>query len=374
MTSQEAHPQRTGEPATTSAPHHGPPIPHNGPLVTEEDIAAVTEALRSGWLASGPRTAALEEAFAERFHPMHACAVSSGTAGLTLALRGAGLGDTGATVAVPTYGCSALLDAVLAAGCTPMVVDITERTLTLDPERLDRASRLDAVIAVHTHGHPADLDALRPKAALLVEDCCQSLGGHDEQGRPLGGIGDAAVFSFYATKVISAGEGGMLLQSDRAAWERVRVHQDPAAREIYTPRFNHRLPDPAAALALSQFRRLDRIVAHRRTLAARFTAALPPHIAPPPGLAPGQVPYRYCLRAADRAQQQQWIGHLRAAGISADPLIPARHLLHRQLGLEPQEYPVAERVVDSTVSVPLFAALTDEQAHRVAAALTGLPD
>ncbi|MGW2425850.1 DegT/DnrJ/EryC1/StrS family aminotransferase [Streptomyces sp. NPDC001709] len=356
------------------AGHTRPAIPHNGPLVTEDDIAAVAESLRSGWLASGPRTAALEEAFAERFHPRHASAVSSGTAGLRLALHGAGLDGTGAAVAVPTYGCSALLDAVLAARCTPVVVDVTERTLTLDPARLDPAGRLDAVIALHTHGHPADLDALRPMAALLVEDCCQSLGGLDERGRALGGIGDAAVFSFYATKTLAAGEGGMLLQADRAAWERVRVHQDPAAREVYVPRFNHRLSDPAAALALSQFRRLDRITAHRRALAARYTAALPPHVAPPPGLAPGQVPYRYCLRATDRAQQQRWISHLRAAGVRADPLIPARHLLHRQLGLEPRDYPVAERVVDSTVSVPLFAALTEEQAHRVAEALTGLPD
>ncbi|GHD74739.1 DegT/DnrJ/EryC1/StrS family aminotransferase [Streptomyces goshikiensis] len=349
-------------------------VPHNGPLVTEDDIAAVTEALRSGWLATGPRTAALEAAFAERFHPLHASAVSSGTAGLTLALRGAGLGDNGATVAVPTYGCSALLDAVLAAGCTPLVVDVTERTLGIDPGRLDPAHPIDAVIAVHTHGHPADLDALRPKTALLVEDCCQSLGGRDERGRPLGAIGDASVFSFYATKVIAAGEGGMLLQRDPAARDHVRGYQDPGAREVYAPRFNHRLSDPAAALALSQFRRLDEIAAHRRAVAARYTAALPPHVAPPPGLAPGQVPYRYCLRAAGRAQQQRWIGHLRAAGIAADPLIPARHLLHRQLGLEPREYPVAERVVDSTVSVPLFAALTEEQADRVAEALTGLPD
>ncbi|MEU8587406.1 DegT/DnrJ/EryC1/StrS family aminotransferase [Streptomyces sp. NPDC048664] len=350
-----------------------PAVPHNGPLVTEDDIAAVVEALRSGWLASGPRTAALEAAFAERFSPRYACAVSSGTAGLTLALRGAGLGDTGATVAVPTYGCSALLDAVLAAGCTPRVVDITERTLNLDPERLAGTGPLDAVIAVHTHGHPADLDALRPLAALLVEDCCQSLGGRDEQGRLLGTVGDAAVFSFYATKTIAAGEGGMLLQADRDAFDHIRVHQDPGAREIYIPRFNHRLSDPAAALALSQFRRLDRVTAHRTALAARYTAALPPHVAPPPGLTPGQVPYRYCLRAADRAQQRRWIDHLRAAGVSADPLIPARHLLHRQLGLPPARYPVAERVVDRTVSVPLFAALTQDQAHRVAAALTGLP-
>ncbi|MEU7427024.1 DegT/DnrJ/EryC1/StrS family aminotransferase [Streptomyces sp. NPDC040750] len=368
MTSQDTRP-----PTPDATAPHEPVIPHNGPLVTEDDVAAVTEALRSGWLASGPRTAALEEAFAERFHPRHATAVSSGTAGLTLALRGAGIGDTGATVAVPTYGCSALLDAVLAAGCTPLVVDVTERTLNLDPGRLDGAGRVDAVIAVHTHGNAADLDALRARTALLVEDCCQSLGGHDERGRPLGGIGDAAVFSFYATKTIAAGEGGVLLQSDPAAFERVRVYQDPAARERYAPRFNYRLADPAAALALSQFRRLDRITAHRRALAAGYTAALPAHVAPPPGAADGQVPYRYCLRAADRAQQRRWIGHLRAAGIRADPLIPARHLLHRQLGLEPGGFPVAERVVDSTVSVPLFAALTERQADRVTAALAGLP-
>ncbi|GAA3062444.1 hypothetical protein GCM10020254_02900 [Streptomyces goshikiensis] len=184
------------------------------------------------------------------------------------------------------------------------------------------------------------------------------------------------MFSFYATKVIAAGEGGMLLQRDPAAREHVRGYQDPGAREVYAPRFNHRLSDPAAALALSQFRRLDEIAAHRRAVAARYTAALPPHVAPPAGAGPpARCPTATaCGPPAAPSSSGGSATCAPRASRPTPPLIPARHLLHRQLGLEPREYPVAERVVDSTVSVPLFAALTEEQADRVAEALTGLPD
>lgn len=125
---------------------------------------------------------------------------------------------------------------------------------------------------------------------------------------------------------------------------------------MYAPRFNYRLSDPAAALVLSQFRRLDQIVRRRRSVAELYTEALPP------------------LRAADPAQRQRWLDHLRTARVRADALIPVHHLLHRQLALAPQEFPVAERTAQSTVSVPLFAALTDDQAHYVAETLTRLPE
>lgn len=351
-----------------------PPVPHNGPLVTEDDIAAVSASLRSGWLASGPRVAALEAAFAERHPPMRARAVSSGTAALTLALHALGLGDTRARIAVPTYGCSALLDAVRAGGCRAVVTDVDGDTLNVAPAALAGIAACEAVIAVHTHGLAADVDGLRRHARLVIEDCCQSLGGTDPRGRALGSIGDAAAFSFYATKVVAAGEGGLLLLRDPGAWERAGVYLDPGARETWTPRFNHRLPDPAAALALSQFQRLDDLVRRRAAVAQRYTAALPPHAAPPQAADGGRMFYRYTLRAGGPGQQRRWLDHLNAAGIRADPLIPAGHLLHRQLGQDPALFPAAERAVRTTVSVPLFAALTDEQVDRVVLALTRLPE
>lgn len=351
-----------------------PPVPHNGPLITDEDIAAVIASLRSGWIASGPQVAALEAAFADRFTPMRALAVSSGTAALTLALHATGLSESHATVAVPTYGCSALLDAVRAAGCRAVITDVDKTSLTVSPAQLDDHPACDAVIAVHTHGFPADVDGLRDRVGLIIEDCCQSLGGTDMHGRPLGTTGDAAAFSFYATKVIAAGEGGLLLLRDLEAWEEGGSYLDPAARERWAPRFNYRLPDPAAALAFSQFRRLDAIVQRRVAIADRYSEALPPNVAPPPGLAEGRVPYRYCLRASGPEQQQRWLSHLEAAGIRADPLIPTQHLLHRQLGLDPVGFPTAEHAVTATVSVPLFAGINDEQVEHVTLALAGLPD
>lgn len=350
------------------------PVPHNGPLITDEDIAAVNASLRSGWLASGPQVAALEAAFADRFAPMRARAVSSGTAALTLALHATGLSESHATVAVPTYGCSALLDAVRAAGCRAVITDVEPTSLTVGPAQLDDHPSCDAVIAVHTHGFPADVDGLRDHVGLIIEDCCQSLGGTDTHGRPLGTTGDAAAFSFYATKVIAAGEGGLLLLRDPEAWGEGGTYLDPAARERWAPRFNYRLPDPAAALALNQFRRLDAIVQRRVTIAERYSEALPPNVAPPPGLVEGRMPYRYCLRAGGPEQQQRWLRHLQAAGIRADPLIPVQHLLHRQLGLDTAGFRSAEHAVTTTVSVPLFAGITDEQVEHVTRVLAGLPD
>lgn len=348
-------------------------VPHNGILVTDEDIAAVVTCLRSGWLASGPQVRALERAFEDLYPARRAFAVSSGTAALTLALRSCGIVDAGAAVAIPTYGCSALLDAVLAAGCRPQLTDIDEDTLCLSPARLDAEPRPSAVIAVHTHGHPAAVDELRHRTDIIIEDCCQSLGGTDAAGRLLGTLGDAAAFSFYATKVIACGEGGMLLTPDARTADTARHYLAPANQDTYQRRFNLRLADPAAALALSQFRRLSAIASRRQLISSRYAAALPKGVSPPAGQFAGRLPYRYCLRTVDQAQQRCWIEHLRERGIQADPLIHPRHLLHNQLGLDRSAFPVAERAARTTVSVPLFPALTDRKIAHVCDALAYLP-
>ena len=148
-----------------------------------------------------------------------ACALSSGTASLALALRGLGIGPDMA-VAVPSYSCSALLNAVYWVGARPLVVDVTLDSFVLDPAGLP--GQVEAIVVVHTYGAAAPIEAYRNTGAKIIEDCCQSLGGRSD-GRPLGEQGDAAVYSFYATKIISGGQGGLVWSSDASCVPEVRA-------------------------------------------------------------------------------------------------------------------------------------------------------
>ena len=152
-------------------------IPHNLPALTDRDMSVVSEVLRSGWIAQGPQVEALENDFTLMYGGGGACACSSGTAALYLALKGLGI-SIGDTVAVPTYSCSALLNAVNLAGAHPMVVDVREDDFTIDPQALKRLPlKPKAVIAVHVFGAEANIRHLQECVPLVIEDCCQSLGG-----------------------------------------------------------------------------------------------------------------------------------------------------------------------------------------------------
>ena len=174
-------------------------IPHNRPQILERDRAAVDAVLRSGWVAQGPAVQSLEEQFVAVFEGGSACAVSSGTAALFLGLKALGCGP-GSSVAVPSYSCSALLNAVLMTAATPCVVDVLADTFCLAADMV-RTQAPDAqfVVAVHTFGAAADIAPLKSSGRHVIEDCCQSLGGSTREGL-LGAQGDAAIFSFTRPK------------------------------------------------------------------------------------------------------------------------------------------------------------------------------
>ena len=342
-------------------------IPHNRPWITAEDRAAVDAVLASGWIAQGPAVAALEAAFVGLHGGGAACALSSGTAALALALQGLEIGP-GMAVALPTYACSALLNAVHWVGAQAVVVDVTADAFVLDPQALPAAA---AVIAVHTYGAPAPIAAYRAGGGKVIEDCCQALGG-SAAGRPLGEEGDAAVYSFYATKIISGGYGGLVWSRDEACIERVCDIRQFDGRETYVPRFNFQLGDMQAALVLSQFARLDAIRARRAQLARRFAEALPAGFGVQAGLpAPGRMAYRFVAIAPDRATRDALQAHMAAQDIACIVPLERFELLHRYLGLDPAAYPVAERLVDTTLSLPLYPALGDADADQVCEALLG---
>lgn len=344
-------------------------IPHNRPLITAEDRAAVDAVLDSGWVAQGPQVKALEEEFARQYGGA-ACAVSSGTAALFLALRALEVGP-GAKVAVPSYACSALLNAIYMAGATPSVVDVLPDSFCIDPASLlRRAADADAVIAVHTYGAAADVAALRQDGRKIVEDCCHALGGSTDFGL-LGATGDAAVFSFYATKIITGGQGGLVWSAAGALIEAVRDYREFDCRDSYVPRFNLQMTDIQAALVNSQLKRLEAIRARRKEIARAYLAALPGGLAVQSGLDDARrMAYRFVVRTPEPEIRDALHRHMEHAGVGCAVPIERYELLHRYLKLDPAEFPVAEKLADTTLSLPIHSALSNAQLAQVVDAIS----
>jgi perosamine synthetase len=342
-------------------------IPHNRPLITAEDSAAVGAVLASGWIAQGPAVQALEASIVRQYRSGGACAVSSGTAALFLALKALGA-VPGSIVTVPTYACSALLNAVFMAGAIPRVVDVLPDTFCLDPDAVEsQAPDAQFVIAVHTFGAVADVAAFRAHGRSVIEDCCQSLGGMLGD-QPLGAVGDAAVFSFYATKIITAGQGGLVWS--RTVSEKVRDYREFDGRENYDPRFNFQLTDLQAALANSQLQRLEPIRARRAAIAGAYLAVLPKGLGTQRDpCAPGRMAQRFVVVAPDRDTRDRLHAHMTAAGVGCIVPVARFELLHRYLHLEPAAYPVAEHLSDTTLSLPLHLGLSDADVAVISTAL-----
>jgi perosamine synthetase len=338
-------------------------IPHSRPTLTEDDAARVAAVVRSGFIAQGPEVAALERELAARVATGDAAAVASGTAALEMALRALDVGP-GAEVIIPTYVCDALYHAVVRAGATPVLGDADPCTLSLSPRdaQARRTTRTRCVIVPHAFGLAVDLAPFAALGVPVVEDCAQALGAAVD-GRPAGGLGALGVCSFYATKLVAAGEGGAVVGPEPLV-RRVRDARDYDERDDLVPRFNHKLTDLQAALARSQLTRLDAFVARRRAIAARYRErlrGLPCQT--PPDAGERHVYHRFVVTLErDVAGVQAALAGL---GIAAGR--PVYRPAHAALGLT--GYPEAERLWARTLSLPCYPSLTDAEVDHVAAAL-----
>lgn len=339
-------------------------IAHSRPSITDEDVERVARVVRSGQLAQGPEVAALERELAARLGVEDAAAVASGTAALELALGALGVG-AGDEVLIPTYVCDALYHAVRRTGAAPVLVDAdpATRSLSAKDALARRTPRTRAVIVPHAFGLAVDLEAFQALEVPVIEDCAQALGATAETGRPAGGGGALAVCSFYATKMIAAGEGGAVA-GPAALVARVRDTRDYDGRAGLAPRGNAKLTDMAAALARGQLARLDAFVARRRALAARYRARLagaPLRLPADPGAR--HVYHRFVVGLdGDPAAVA---AALAARGVTARR--PVFRPAHTALGLG--GYPEADRLWAESLSIPCYPALTDDEAERVAQAV-----
>jgi perosamine synthetase len=373
-------------------------LPYHRPSIGDEEIAEVVDTLRSGWVTTGPKTTRFEREFAALLGVPEALGVSSGTAALHLALRVLGV-QAGDDVVVPAYTFTATAEAVTYLGARPVLADVDPVTCNLRGEDVERActAHTRAVIPVHIGGLPCDMDPIldvaRSRRLAVVEDAAHALPARDH-GRWVGTLGDAAAFSFYATKNITTGEGGMLVVRDPCAAERARIlalhgiNRDAWKRytaagtwryEILANGYKYNLPDLAASLGLAQLRKLAGFHARRRRLAARYGRGLahleaierPPHAA-------GDSTHAwhlYMVRLRPgvlRIDRDGFIDELRARNVGTSVhFIPLHlHPYYQQVwGYRAGQFPGAEAAWSQVVSLPLYPAMSEGDVDDVLTAV-----
>jgi perosamine synthetase len=339
-----------------------PRIPHSKPtLPAPEEWGQIMSRLAAGWVADGPCEEDFSRQAAGWLGGTGGVAVNSGTSALHLALLVAGV-VPGAEVLVPAYCCAALLNAVELAGGVPVLVDAEPGGFNLCPGDARRrlTPRTAAVVVAHMFGRPAPIDPFLDLSVPVVEDCAQCLGAA-EGGVLAGSRGALAIGSFYATKVITTGQGGLVSTHDPAYLERLNDLVDYDNRDEWRPRFNYRMSELQAALGLWQLERLPTFLARRRSIAGFYDRHLATAGSPPPD---GTIHYRYILRVPDAGAA---IAYLQGKGIDAKR--PVYRPLHQYLG---GDYPHAQAAHEQIVSLPIYPMLGDSEAERVVEAARSL--
>jgi dTDP-4-amino-4,6-dideoxygalactose transaminase len=358
-------------------------IPLARPVIGPAEEQRVLEVLRSERLSLGPRLAEFERAFAARLGVAHASAVSSGTAGLHLALRAAGVTDDDEVVTSP-FSFVASANVIVYERALPVFADIDPVTFNLDPDAAAAAvtERTRALLPVHIFGYPADLPAFERLGLPIVEDACEALGAVHADGTTVGARGHAAVFAFYANKQMTTGEGGMLTTSDPAVKERVDSERNqgraPAMDWLDHDRlgYNYRLSDLACALGLAQLERLDDLLAGRARVAALYREALGAveELSLPCSDSDGNRRgwFVFVVQLPRGIDRDATVRALAERGVQSKPYLPAIHLMsyyRERFGHRPGEFPVCEDVAARSLALPFFPQMSEGQVARVAEAL-----
>jgi perosamine synthetase len=363
------------------------PIPLARPWLGEREEDLVLDALRSGRLSLGPKLVEFEQSLARRLGVAAASGVSSGTAGLHLVVRAAGV-ERGDEVVTTPFSFVASANCVLYEGARPVFCDIDRRTLNIDPQAATAAvgERTTGLLPVHVFGYPADMPALERLAAQrglwIVEDACEALGAVHADGRAVGARGHLAVYAFYANKQLTTGEGGMVACPTAVLKERIdsERNQGRAADMGWLDHdrlgFNYRLSELACALGLAQLERLDELLAGRGRVAALYRDALAGieelELLCPDDGGDRRSWFVYVVQLPRGVERDAAISGLRERGIDSKPYLPAIHLMsfyRERFGHREGEFPVCEDVAARSLALPFFPQMTEGQVERVAAAV-----
>ena len=363
-----------------------PLIPVANPIISEDEKRRVLEVLHSGMLAAGAQVRAFERAFADYVGVRGAVATSSGTTALQVALEALGIG-AGDTVVTTPFTFVATSNAILHVGARPVFVDVDAQTYNLDPQAVEdavRRERVRAILCVHLFGLPCDMGALTEIASrhelLLIEDCAQAHGARC-RGRQVGTFGQAGIFSFYPSKNMTTGEGGMVVTNDdqiaRRAALLVNVGQNGSDEYVYEViGYNYRITDIAGALGVGQLQWLDQRNEIRRQHAARLSEAFAPLgwlMPPAEPLECYHVYNQYTVRVL--GNRDRLMHYLAANGIGHRiyyPQLVPHSPAYRRLGFEGR-YLVAEVLAAQVLSLPVHPALTGDDLERIIDTVTRFP-
>jgi perosamine synthetase len=334
--------------------------PHSRPTIDQHDASAVKAVLESGHLSQGREVARFEAALSSFIGTRTGVAVSSGTAALHLSLLALKIGK-GDEVILPSFVCTAPLNAVHLTAATPIIADIDPDTFNIDASDVMKklTDRTRAIIVPHLFGLPADLDALQSLGIPLIEDCAMSIGSRF-RGKLAGSFGAVSIFSFYTTKMMATGEGGMVLSDREDLIDAIRDRRDYDEKEAYAVRFNYKLTDLQAALGISQLKKLPSFIEKRKAMAAQYNRELVSMGAQVPPVPEGRehVFFRYVIRVNDPLK---FMERMHQRGVECRR--PVFRPLHQYLGLN--GYAATDDAWGQAVSIPLYPSLQEKEMKNI---------
>ena len=345
-------------------------IPHSKPTIGDEEVRAVEAVLRSGQIAQGREVEEFEKRLCEFTGRRHGVAVSSGTAALCLSLHALGIG-TGDEVILPSFTCAALLHAVEAVRARPLLTDIDPEdfNISVDGARKRIRRKTKAIIVPHAFGRSSRMQELLALGVPVIEDGTQALGARAGASR-VGSLGQLSVFSFYATKMITTGEGGVILTDSGRLAERLRDLRDYDKKRDHRLRTNSKMTDLAAAIGMVQLQKLSSFIQARRKLAQNYRESLEGLglALPTEDEERDHVYFRYVIRI--RQGSSRHLQKLNEEGIEAKK--PVFKPLHQYLKLPDKDFPVTVQAMRETCSLPIFPSLEDSSLIQVCEAVRTL--
>ena len=360
-------------------------IPIAKPLIGEEEKRAVLEVLSSGMLAQGKKVAKFEENFADYIKVKHAIAVNSGTSALHTALLACGIRQGDEVITTP-FSFIATANAILYCQAKPVFADIDEKTFNIDPEQIKEkiTSKTKALLVVHLYGLPCEMRAIKEICEdyklLLIEDACQAHGA-EYKGKRVGSFGDAGVFSFYPTKNMTTGEGGMITTNNEKIAEKARLIREHGAKQRYlheTLGYNYRMTDIAAAIGIEQLKKLDKMNETRIKNAEILTKGIRgingitlPFVP----LGTKHVFHQYTIRITEdyKLTREQLIEKMKANGIATMIYYPIpihKQPLYIKLGYK-DKLPNAEKACEEVLSLPVHAGVDRDGINRIIEVIKG---
>ncbi len=339
-------------------------IKQSCPYLEKSDFDYIEEIIRNQFIAQGKFVDELQKEFSKFLGVRYSNATSSGTAALHLALLSLNIKE-GDEVIIPSYTCSVLLDVLNYVRAVPVLSDIDPETFNVTYDILKKkvTKKTKAIIITHTFGFPAEMDQIIKLGVPIIEDCAHAIGSL-YKGRPTGSIGTISVFSFYATKMLATGEGGMVCTNDRELADTISDLNNPSSRNTYRIRYNYKMSDLTAGLALNQLKKLDSFVKRRKLIAEQYKKSFSSQPVEFQRALPGTVPnfYRFVIRTP---VAEKIIRFTQNEGIICDmPIFKALHHYNKYLN-ENNDLVGTDLLWKENVSIPIYPSLTNNEILKI---------